>query len=45
MFNKTLKKRLTELEEELRYQKRFNNEIQLLVKRMCKRLDKLENIL
>ena len=43
MFNTKLKKQVKELERRLEYQKRWNDEMYHLTKRMCKRLDKLEN--
>ena len=42
MFNTKLKKRVKELKRVLVYQKRFNDEMYNITKRMCKRLDKLE---
>ena len=42
MFNKKLKNRIKSLESILEYQKRYNDEMYNLTKRMCKRLDKLE---
>jgi len=43
MFNTKLNKQVKELERKLEYQKRWNDEIYNLTKRMCKRLDKLES--
>ena len=43
MFNTKLKKQVKELKRELEYQKRFNDEMYNLTKRMCKRLDKLDS--
>lgn len=43
MFNTKLKKQVKELERKLEYQKRWNDEMYNLTKRMCKRLDELEN--
>jgi len=42
MFNTKLKKQVKELERKLEYQKRWNDEMYNLTKRMCKRLDKIE---
>jgi DNA-binding transcriptional regulator GbsR (MarR family) len=42
MFNTKLKRRVKELERKLEYQKRWNDEMYNLTKRMCKRLDKVE---
>lgn len=38
MFNTKLEKQVKELKRELEYQKRFNDEMYNLTKRMCKRL-------
>ena len=43
MFNAKLKKRVKELEIKLEYQKRWNGEISDLLRRLCRRIDKLEN--
>ena len=42
MFNTKLKKQVKELERKLEYQKRWNDEMYNLTKRMCKRLDNIE---
>ena len=42
MINTKLKKQVKELERKLEYQKRWNDEMYNLTKRMCKRLDELE---
>ena len=43
MFNRKLKARIKELESKLEYQNRWNDEMYNLTKRMCKRLDKIED--
>ena len=42
MFNKKLKNRIKFLESRLEYQKRYNDEMYNLTKKMCERLNKLE---
>jgi len=42
---KELAKKIKELERKLEYQKRWNDEMYNLTKRMCKRLDKIEAVL
>lgn len=44
MFNTRLKKQVKELERKLEYQKKCNDEMYNLTKRMCKRLDGLESL-
>tara|TARA_B110000091_G_scaffold160542_1_gene171122 strand:+ start:577 stop:717 length:141 start_codon:yes stop_codon:yes gene_type:complete len=44
MFNTKLKRKVKELERKLEYQKRWNDEMYNLTKRMCKRLDKIEAV-
>jgi len=42
MFNTKLKRRVKELEDRLKFQRRWNIEMYRLLERVCKRLDTLE---
>ncbi len=42
MLNRKLKNRVKELEDRLKFQRRWNIEMYRLLERVCKRLDELE---